>query len=138
MNHTFDDFEPLKPEIIKRPRGSMVAFEPGITTNYGLFYAQKRGTLFIDAKTKVYMGMIIGENAKAEDIDINVCKNKQLTNVRASGSDEALRIVTLKNMSLEQALEFISDDELVEVTPLNIRMRKKLLNSNSRAKARKG
>jgi len=137
MNHTFDDFEPLKPEIIKRPRGSMVAFEPGVSSNYGLFYAQKRGTLFIDAKTKVYTGMIVGENAKAEDIDINVCKNKQLTNVRASGSDESQRLVNIKNMSLEQALEFISDDELVEITPQSIRMRKKVLNSGQRAKNRK-
>ncbi len=137
MNHTFDKFEPLKPEMIKRPRGSMVAFEPGVTSIYGLFYAQKRGTLFIDARTKVYTGMIIGENAKAEDIDINACKNKQLTNVRASGSDEAMRIVNIRNMSLEQSLEFISDDELVEITPLNIRMRKKILNSGQRARNRK-
>ncbi len=137
MNHTFDEFAPLRPETIKRPKGSMVAFEPGVSTIYGLFSAQKRGTLFVNARTPVYMGMIIGENAKAEDIDINVCRNKQLTNVRASGSDEALKLVNLKNMSLEQALEFISDDELVEITPLNIRMRKKELNIGQRARNRK-
>lgn len=137
MNHTFDDFEPMKPEIIKRPRGSMVAFEPGESTIYGLFYATKRGILFIDARVKVYTGMIVGENAKAEDIDINVCKQKQLTNVRASGSDESMKLTNIKNLSLEQALEFISDDELVEITPLNIRMRKKILNSGQRARSRK-
>ncbi len=138
MNHTFDDFEPMKPEIIKRPRGSMVAFEPGESTIYGLFYATKRGIIFIDARVKVYTGMIVGENAKAEDIDINVCKQKQLTNVRASGSDEAMKLNNIKTLSLEQSLEFISDDELVEITPQNIRMRKKILNSGQRAKSRKG
>lgn len=138
MNHTFDDFEPMKPEIIKRPRGSMVAFEPGESTIYGLFYATKRGIIFIDARIKVYSGMIVGENAKAEDIDINVCKQKQLTNVRASGSDEAMKLNNIKTLSLEQSLEFISDDELVEITPQNIRMRKKILNSGQRAKSRKG
>ena len=138
MNHTFDDFELMKPEIIKRPRGSMVAFEPGESTIYGLFYATKRGVIFIDARVKVYTGMIVGENAKAEDIDINVCKQKQLTNVRASGSDEAMKLNNIKTLSLEQALEFISDDELVEITPQNIRMRKKILNSGQRAKSRKG
>ncbi|MFO7612723.1 MAG: translational GTPase TypA [Clostridia bacterium] len=132
MNHTFDDFEPLGPDIARRTRGSMVAFEAGESTIYGLFNAQKRGTLFIDARTKVYTGMITGENAKADDIDINVCKNKQLTNVRASGSDESLKLINIKNLSLEQSLEFISDDELVEVTPLNIRMRKRELNPTKR------
>ena len=137
LNHTFDAFEPLSPELIKRPRGSMIAFEPGESTIYGLFNAQKRGILFIDARVKVYTGMIIGENAKSEDLNINVCKNKQLTNVRASGSDEALRLINIKDMSLEQALEFISDDELVEVTPLSIRMRKKELNPGIRERAKK-
>ncbi|MCD6323228.1 MAG: translational GTPase TypA [Clostridiales bacterium] len=138
MNHTFDGFEPMKPEIIKRPRGSMVAFEPGESTIYGMFYATKRGIIFIDARVKVYAGMIVGENAKAEDIDINVCKQKQLTNVRASGSDEAMKLNNIKTLSLERSLEFISDDELVEITPQNIRMRKKILNSGQRAKSRKG
>jgi len=137
MNHTFDQFEPLKPEIIKRPRGSMVAFEAGESTIYGLFNAQKRGTLFIDARVKVYTGMLIGENAKAEDIDLNVCKLKQLTNVRASGSDDAMKLVNIKNLSLEQSLEFISDDELVEITPLSIRMRKRILNPGLRTRSQK-
>lgn len=137
MNHTFDQFEPLKPEIVKRPRGSMVAFESGESTIYGLFNAQKRGTLFIDARVKVYTGMLVGENAKAEDIDLNVCKLKQLTNVRASGTDDAMKLVNIKNLSLEQSLEFISDDELVEVTPLNIRMRKRILNPGLRTRSQK-
>lgn len=137
MNHTFDSFEPLKPEIAHRTRGSMVAFEPGETTLYGLYHAQNRGDLFIDVKTKVYTGMIIGENAKSDDIDINVCKNKQLTNVRASGSDDAMKLFNRKDITLEQAIEFISDDELVEITPLNIRLRKKVLNPGKRSKSRK-
>ncbi|MBN1623395.1 MAG: translational GTPase TypA [Clostridia bacterium] len=137
LNHTFDAFEPLSPELLKRPRGSMIAFESGESTIYGLFNAQKRGTLFIDARVKVYTGMIVGENAKSEDLNINVCKLKQLTNVRASGSDEALRLINIRYLSLEQALEFISDDELVEVTPVNIRMRKKELNPNIRERAKK-
>jgi len=136
MNHTFDAFEPLKPELIKRPRGSMIAFESGESTIYGLFNAQKRGTLFIDARTKVYTGMIVGENAKTEDLNINVCKNKQLTNVRASGSDEALKLINLRDMTLEQALEFISEDELVEITPLSIRMRKRELNPTKRERGK--
>lgn len=137
MNHTFDSFEPMKPGTIDRPRGSMVAFEPGESTLYGLFNTQKRGELFIDVKTKVYTGMIIGENAKSEDLDINVCKNKQLTNVRASGSDDAMKLIKIRNLTLEQAIEFISDDELVEITPENIRLRKKILNPGKRAKAKK-
>ncbi len=137
LNHTFDAFEPLTADLVKRARGSMIAFEPGESTIYGLFNAQKRGTLFIDARVKVYTGMIVGENAKSEDLNINVCKNKQLTNVRASGSDEALRLINIRHLSLEQALEFISDDELVEVTPINIRMRKKELNPNTRERAKK-
>jgi GTP-binding protein len=137
MNHTFDSFEPMKPGTINRPRGSMVAFEPGESTLYGLFNTQKRGELFIDVKTKVYTGMIIGENAKSEDLDINVCKNKQLTNVRASGSDDAMKLIKIRNLTLEQAIEFISDDELVEITPENIRLRKKILNPGKRAKAKK-
>ncbi len=137
MNHTFDSFEPLKPENTNRARGSMVAFEPGESTMYGLYNAQKRGGLFIDVKTKVYTGMIVGENAKSDDIDINVCKNKQLTNVRASGTDDAMKLISLKNLTLEQAIEFISDDELVEITPLSIRLRKKVLEPGKRAKSKK-
>lgn len=132
MHHTFDGFELMTERISTRTRGSMVAFEKGEAVQYGLFYAQKRGELFINAKTKVYQGMIVGQNAKNEDIDVNVCKKKQQTNVRASGSDEALKLVTPKILSLEEALEFIDDDELVEVTPLSIRMRKKYLDPTKR------
>ncbi|MFO7637534.1 MAG: translational GTPase TypA [Clostridia bacterium] len=132
MNHTFDRFAPYRHEVIKRPRGSMIAYETGEAITYGLFYAQKRGTLFIDAKTKVYEGMIVGENAKAEDLNINVCKKKHLTGMRASGSEEARDIVNIRTLSLEQCIEFIADDELVEITPKTIRMRKKELSMQKR------
>jgi len=127
MNHTFDGFELLSEKINTRSRGSMIAFEKGEAVQYGLFYAQKRGELFIPSKTKVYQGMIVGQNAKSDDIDVNVCKKKQQTNVRSSGADEALKLVTPKILSLEESLEFIGDDELVEITPKSIRMRKKYL-----------
>ncbi|MCK5811385.1 MAG: translational GTPase TypA [Clostridiales bacterium] len=127
MHHTFDGFEPLTGKIVTRSRGSMVAFERGEAVQYGLFYAQKRGELFITAKTRVYQGMVVGQNAKSDDIDVNVCKKKQQTNVRSSGADEALKLVTAKILSLEESLEFIGDDELVEITPQSIRMRKKFL-----------
>ncbi len=127
MHHTFDGFEPLTGKIVTRSRGSMFAFERGEAVQYGLFYAQKRGELFIIAKTKVYQGMIVGQNAKSDDIDVNVCKKKQQTNVRSSGADEALKLITAKILSLEESLEFIGDDELVEITPQSIRMRKKFL-----------
>lgn len=134
MNHLFNGFEEYKGEIQVRKRGSMVAWEDGEAVTYGLFNAQDRGVLFITPGVKVYEGMIVGENARQEDIVINVCKKKHVTNMRASGSDEALRLVPAKIMSLEQCLEFIGDDELVEVTPKNIRMRKKILNTEQRAK----
>jgi GTP-binding protein len=136
MNHIFSGFEPQKGEIFGRQRGSMVAWEDGEAVIYGLFNAQERGSLFISPGTKVYEGMIVGENARQEDIVVNVCKKKHITNMRASGSDEALRLTTPVVLSLEQSLEFIADDELVEITPKNIRLRKRILNSEQRAKSR--
>lgn len=136
MNHVFNGFEPYKGDIPTRQRGSMIAWEDGEAVVYGLYNAQERGSLFIEPGTKVYEGMIVGENARSEDIVINVCKKKHVTNMRASGSDEALRLTPPILLSLEQALEFIADDELVEVTPKNIRLRKKTLDNEMRAKAR--
>ncbi|AOT71019.1 translational GTPase TypA [Geosporobacter ferrireducens] len=138
LNHIFDGYAPHKGEIKSRSRGSLVAFESGTAVTYGLYNAQERGSLFIVPGTEVYEGMIVGENARAGDIAVNVCKRKQLTNVRASGSDDSMRLVPPKKLSLEQALEFIADDELVEVTPKNIRLRKKLLDKHARAKATRG
>jgi GTP-binding protein len=136
MNHIFSGHEPYKGEISSRQRGSLVAWEDGEAVTYGLYNAQERGNLFITPGTKVYEGMIVGENARNEDIVVNVCKKKHVTNMRASGSDEALRLTPPKIMSLEQALEFISDDELVEITPKNIRLRKRILDTEQRAKAK--
>jgi len=132
MNHVFHGYEPHKGELPGRSRGSICSFEDGDAVAYGLFNAQERGTLFINPGIPVYQGMIVGESSRAEDIDINICKGKKLTNTRASGSDDAVKLVPPRNMSLEQCLEFINDDELVEVTPLNIRMRKKVLDSAER------
>lgn len=137
INHIFMGYEPYKGDIQTRSRGALIAFEQGKSTNYGLFNAQDRGTMFIDSGVEVYEGMIVGENSRSEDIAINVCKEKHLTNTRASGSDEALKLVPPKVLSLEEALEFINDDELVEVTPENIRIRKRILDSRLRAKANK-
>ncbi|MFZ5986318.1 MAG: translational GTPase TypA [Bacillota bacterium] len=136
MNHIFHGFEPLKGDIPGRQRGSMVAWEDGESVTYGLYNAQERGSLFITPGTRVYEGMIVGENARQEDIVVNVCKKKHVTNMRASGSDEALRLTPAVILSLEQALEFIADDELVEITPKNIRLRKRILDSDLRAKSR--
>ena len=115
-----------------RSTGSLVADRLGETTTYALFNLQERGSLFARPGIKVYEGMIIGENARAVDLDVNVCKEKKLTNMRASSADEAMRLVPVKDLSLEQALEFISEDELVEVTPQNIRLRKRVLRANER------
>ncbi len=134
MNHVFHSYEPYKGDIATRQRGSLVAWEDGEAVTYGLYNAQERGTLFITPGTKVYEGMIVGENARNDDLVVNVCKKKHVTNMRASGSDEALRLTPPTVLSLEQALEFIADDELVEMTPKNIRLRKKILNSEMRAK----
>ena len=132
MNSIFDCYEPYKGEIQARTRGVLVAFEPGTSITYGLYNAQERGELLIGAGVEVYEGMIVGINSRNEDISINVCKEKHLTNTRASGSDDALRLVPPVQMSLEKAIEFIAEDELVEVTPKNIRLRKKILNNKDR------
>lgn len=137
MNHIFSGYQPYKGEISPRQRGSLVAFETGEAITYGLFNAQERGTLFIEPGIKVYQGMIVGENARQDDIIVNVCKKKHVSNMRASGSDETLRLTTPSIPSLEQALEFIADDELVEVTPKNIRLRKRILDSGLRAKSQR-
>jgi GTP-binding protein TypA len=137
INTLFDSYGEYVGEIETRTRGSLVAFETGIAVTYGLYNAQERGILFVEPSEKVYAGQVVGSNSRAEDIDVNVCKRKQATNMRASGSDEALRLSPVKKMSLEEALEFISDDELIEITPLSMRIRKKILDKSLRAKARK-
>lgn len=134
MNHIFDSYEPFKGEISQRSIGSLVAHETGQTTAYGLFAAQDRGRLFIGPGVDVYEGMIVGSSPKAEDIVVNVCKKKHITNMRAAGSDDALKLTPPTIMSLEQSLEFINDDELVEVTPKNVRIRKIILNKEQRMK----
>ena len=135
MNNIFDSYAPYEGTISARTRGVLVAFEQGTSITYGLYNAQERGELFIGAGVEVYEGMIVGSNSRSEDIAINVCKEKHLTNTRASGSDDALRLVPPVQMSLEQAIEFIAEDELVEVTPKNIRLRKKILDSKERERA---
>ena len=134
MASVFDHYEPMRGDIQRRSTGSLVAFETGEAVTYGLFNAQERGTLFIGPGTPVYAGMIVGETPKAEDISVNVCKKKQLTNMRASGSDEALRLTPPKQMSMEQCLEFLADDELLECTPENLRLRKRVLDHGERMK----
>jgi GTP-binding protein len=136
MNTIFDSYQPYRGDIPKRNSGSLVAFETGESITYGLFNAQERGTLFIGAGTPVYEGMIVGESPKSDDLVVNVCKKKHLTNTRASGSDDALRLITPRKLSLEDSLEFISDDELMEVTPKTIRLRKRILDNQLRAKQR--
>jgi len=137
MNHVFDGYEPYKGEVHARDRGSIVAWETGEAVTYGLYNAQERGALFIGPGQQVYEGMVVGESARVEDVVINVCKKKHATNIRAAGSDDALKLVPIKVLSLEACLEFIAEDELVEVTPESIRIRKKILNSTLRAKAGK-
>ena len=137
MNHLFHGYAPYKGEIPGRVRGSLVAFEAGETTPYGLYGLQDRGVLFIGPNVAVYEGMIIGENTRDNDMDVNPCKKKQITNMRASGSDEALRLEPPKRLSLEQSLEFIANDEWVEITPESIRMRKGILDKHERARAKK-
>ena len=138
MASVFDSYAPMKGEIQRRNTGSLVAFGTGEAVTYGLFNAQERGVLFIGAGTPVYAGMVVGETPKAEDISVNVCKKKQLTNMRASGSDDALRLIPPRQMSLEQCLEFLADDELLECTPENLRLRKRILDHGDRMKALKG
>lgn len=132
MNTAFDEYAPYKGDLNYRKQGSLIAFENGETVTYGLFSAQDRGTLFVSAGEKVYSGMVIGESAKPEDIELNVCKTKHLTNTRSSSADEALKLTPPKILSLEQALEFIDTDELLEVTPQSLRIRKKILDSRLR------
>lgn len=134
MNHVFDGYEPYKGEIISRHQGSLIVFETGESTQYGLYAAQERGRLFIGPGVPVYEGMICGASPKADDLVVNVCKKKHMTNTRASGSDDALKLTPHTVLSLEQCLEFIADDELVEVTPSSIRMRKTILNKEQRMK----
>lgn len=135
LNTIFDGYGPYKGDIQYRKQGSLIAFESGESITYGLFNAQERGTLFIGAGTKVYAGMVIGQTGKTEDIEVNVCKKKQLTNTRASGSDDALKLTPPKIMSLEQCLEFIDTNELLEITPKNLRIRKKILDPTLRKRA---
>lgn len=134
MSAVFEKYEPYKGDIPRRSVGSLIAFETGESVTYGLYNAQERGALFIGPGVPVYEGMIVGESPKAEDIVVNVCKRKHMTNTRASGSDDALRLISPKNMSLEECLEFVNDDELVEVTPHNLRIRKRILDNAQRAK----
>ena len=137
MNHVFDGYEPFKGEIPTRNRGSLVAFEQGEAIAYGLFGAQDRGTMFISPGEKVYEGMVVGENSRQDDIVVNVCKRKQATNTRASGSDEAVRLTTPRVMSLEQCIDFLGPDELLEVTPEHLRIRKRILRADIRLKKKK-
>jgi GTP-binding protein len=132
MNTAFDGYAPFKGEISYRKTGSLIAYESGESITYGLFNAQERGTLFIGAGVKVYSGMVIGQNPKAEDMEINVCKSKKLTNTRSSGADDALKLTTPREMSLEQSLDFIDTDELLEITPVSLRIRKKILDPTVR------
>ncbi len=134
FNHIFDGYEPWHGSITKRSTGTLIADRPGKTTTYALHHLQPRGTLFVKENTSVYEGMVIGENSRENDLDVNVIKEKKLTNIRAAGSDEALQLIPPKILTLEQAIEFIKEDELVEVTPLSVRIRKKVLESNKRPK----
>lgn len=135
MNTAFDGYAPFKGDLSYRKTGSLIAYESGESITYGLFNAQERGILFIGAGVKVYSGMVIGQNPKAEDIEINVCKMKKLTNTRSSGADDALKLTTPKDMSLEQCLDFIDTDELLEITPLSLRIRKKILDPTMRKRS---
>ena len=137
INTVFEEYGPYKGDIEYRKQGSLIAFEDGETITYGLFNAQERGTLFVGPGEKVYKGMVVGQNAKSEDMEINVCKKKQLTNTRSSSADEALRLTPKTELSLEQALEFIDTDELLEVTPENLRIRKKILDGTARFRAKR-
>ena len=137
INTVFDGYSPYKGEIQYRTQGSLIAYESGTSITYGLFNAQERGILFIGPGETVYGGMVVGENAKTDDIEVNVCKTKHLTNTRSSGSDDALKLVPPRILSLEQALEFIDTDELLEITPKNLRIRKKILDPTLRMRAKR-
>ena len=136
MSHVFEGYQRYKGDIERRNTGSLVSFETGEAVTYGLYNAQERGQLFIPAGTPVYEGMIVGASPKTEDLVVNVCKRKHLTNTRASGSDDALRLVPPRILSLEDCLEFLADDELLEVTPKSLRIRKRILSNTTRAKNR--
>ena len=138
MSSVFERYEPYKGDLSRRGTGSLIAWETGEAVTYGLFNAQERGALFIGPGTQVYAGMIVGVSPKNEDIPVNVCRRKQLTNMRAAGSDEALRLTPPRHLSLEQCLEFLADDELLEVTPKSLRLRKRILDHSQRMKALKG
>lgn len=135
MNSVFNGYGPYKGDIQYRKQGSLIAFEAGEAITYGLYNAQERGSLFIGPGEKVYAGMVVGQNGKSEDIELNVCKTKHLTNTRSSSADEALRLTPPRILSLEQALEFIDTDELLEVTPKSLRIRKKILDPTLRKRA---
>jgi len=135
MNTAFDGYAPYKGEIQYRKNGSLISFETGEALTYGLFNAQERGTLFIGPGERVYSGMVVGQNAKTDDIELNVCRAKHLTNTRASGSDDALKLSPPRILSLEEALDFIDTDELLEVTPKSLRIRKKILDPTLRKRA---
>ena len=135
LNTMFNGYQPYKGDITRRFTGSLIAFETGEAVGYGLFNAQARGTLFIEPGTPVYEGMVVGVSPKTGDISVNVCKKKQMTNTRAAGSDDALRLIPPKRLSLEEAIEFLGEDELLEVTPENFRLRKRILNNSLRLKA---
>ena len=137
LNTEFYGYGPYKGDIAYRKQGSLIAYESGETITYGLFNAQERGTLFVGPGEKVYGGMVVGQNGKTDDIEVNVCKKKQLTNTRASGSDDALRLSPKKELSLEEAIEFIDTDELLEITPENLRIRKKILDGTERYRAKR-
>ncbi|MDY5100661.1 MAG: translational GTPase TypA, partial [Oscillospiraceae bacterium] len=138
MASVFDSYAPYKGDIQRRSTGSLIAWETGEAVAYGIWNAQERGIMFITPGTKVYGGMVVGQSPKLEDIPVNVCRTKHLTNTRASGSDEALRLVPPRQMSLEQCMEFLSDDELLEVTPQSLRIRKSILDHSKRMKNLKG
>ncbi|PKM79176.1 MAG: translational GTPase TypA, partial [Firmicutes bacterium HGW-Firmicutes-13] len=137
MNYSFYGYQPYKGEIHTRFRAALIAWETGEAVTYGMSQAEERGTLFIEPGTRVYEGMIVGVNNKDKDLEVNVCKRKQLTNMRASGSEDTVKLKEPRLLSLEDAIEFIEDDELVEITPKNIRLRKKCLNKNERDRHKK-
>jgi len=137
LSHVFYNYQPFKGKLPSRETGALVVSETGVCVAYALSNLEDRGTFFIAPNTRVYEGMVVGESTRGLDITLNVCKTKKLSNMRSSGTDESLRLTPPKILSMEQALEFINDDELLEVTPLSIRLRKKILDSNLRAKATK-
>ncbi|MFW5896778.1 MAG: translational GTPase TypA, partial [Bacillota bacterium] len=137
MNYSFHDYEPYRGEMNTRFHGSLIAWETGTAVTYGLLQAEERGTLFITPGTRVYAGMIVGMNSRERDLEVNVCKRKHLTNMRASGSDDTVRLTEPRMLSLEEAIGYIAEDELVEITPKNIRLRKRLLEKTQRDRANK-